>query len=721
MDIGIHNRFDIVVTDAITGEVKQHVTSYNIILTALYTRLVGRLAFFSHIHFGTGTGVLNPGRTSLFTFLGEKAVVLSSRVRDFPISSVTYRIVLNPEEYVGAVISEVGIAYGSASGNLVTHSLLQDSEGNTITITKTSLDVVTIYATVFSRYAMGNNMRLTRVSTNTLVNYLTQATSAINTTTFNGAVGIINFDISNEPIWASDGNTSGSILSSEGTAITIDFDNFQGIQRVSAIALTTPAGSGNTITFPTLRFQTTQANVNVREAAIIGLFNVGLPNTQYTGTQYNNIIIGNDNVQMLPSKFIDPLSVVVTVNNTPRASTVAQFPDVFTTTTDGIPITEEQRACAATKNGQYLLIDSLPYKVRQTGKPIKVEPLTVDVPHTVPRLAVVTNNYLAAGRVAWHPNNDLYVLTNDVSPFIHTYMFTELNGGIYTNTMDINPTSRVYAACWTPNGQYLIAMTSTGLIAYQRNGNILNQVTTLFDINPSSLTIGVNDITISDNGLWLVISQWGAAALIYQWNGTQFIQQTGLPTGGTGGAANRAVTISPDSNLIIGTITASATILYHKIYRRSGTTWTFEYEHATTMGSTQDSIQPTQAVFNNASNLAIVANSNTASAARTECYSPVLFMYRNNQWFSTHLMVAYFTTSACFVGGHANCFLALPSRASNIRVLTQGIVPNTYTQVTISGSIDPLDVVRVSYFVNGIHKTDQYVLDLNATISFGGF
>ena len=39
----VHNRFDIEVTDAVTGEVKRRVTSYNIVLDQFFTRLIDKL------------------------------------------------------------------------------------------------------------------------------------------------------------------------------------------------------------------------------------------------------------------------------------------------------------------------------------------------------------------------------------------------------------------------------------------------------------------------------------------------------------------------------------------------------------------------------------------------------------------------------------------------------------------------------------------------------
>jgi len=173
-NVNLHNRFDIEVRDAITGELKQTAQAENIVLDAMWTRLCGGSAYFVNIHFGTGTGTLAPTRTSLFTHLGTKTAVDDTLVKAIPNSSWKRKIVLNPEEYVGATLSEVGIAFGATASNLVTHAMLEDSEGNPITITKTDTDVITIYATVFVTFGTpSNDVRFSNMpSGNTLVNYL---------------------------------------------------------------------------------------------------------------------------------------------------------------------------------------------------------------------------------------------------------------------------------------------------------------------------------------------------------------------------------------------------------------------------------------------------------------------------------------------------------------------------------------------------------------------
>ena len=163
--VNFHNRFDIVKNGEWVGYAE------NIILNQMYNRICNFSTYFANIHFGTGSGTPTPNRTSLFSHLGTKTAVVEEKIKAYPTSKVTKKITLMPEEYVGQTITEVGVAYGSAASYLVTHAMIKDSEGNPLSITKTELDVVTIYATVFVELQDTNNITFSRYPTNQLVNY----------------------------------------------------------------------------------------------------------------------------------------------------------------------------------------------------------------------------------------------------------------------------------------------------------------------------------------------------------------------------------------------------------------------------------------------------------------------------------------------------------------------------------------------------------------------
>lgn len=152
LKVSIHNRFDIEMIDANTGKVKQQAYAENIVLDALWARLLSPNTYFNNIHYGTGTGTLVASRTSLFSFLGAKAASSDVSINfnyEEGWFSFQKSIKLLETEHIGATLTEVGIGYGSSSGNLVTHAQLKDMNGNPISITKSDTDIINIYATVF--------------------------------------------------------------------------------------------------------------------------------------------------------------------------------------------------------------------------------------------------------------------------------------------------------------------------------------------------------------------------------------------------------------------------------------------------------------------------------------------------------------------------------------------------------------------------------------------
>jgi hypothetical protein len=163
--VNFHNRFDIVKNGEWVGYAE------NIILNQMYNRICNFSTYFANIHFGTGSGTPTPDRTSLFSHLGTKTAEVEEKIKAYPTSRVTKKITLMPEEYVGQTITEVGVAYGSSASDLVTHAMIKDSEGNPLSITKTELDVITIYATVFVELQDTNNITFSRYPNNQLVNY----------------------------------------------------------------------------------------------------------------------------------------------------------------------------------------------------------------------------------------------------------------------------------------------------------------------------------------------------------------------------------------------------------------------------------------------------------------------------------------------------------------------------------------------------------------------
>lgn len=160
VNASIHNRFDIEVLGP-DGKVREKATAYNIILDALWTHLSSASSsnwgWFAAISYGSGTGTLSASRTDLFTRIGTKFMVSSTPVMDyshFDDGYVSYQkhIQIDAGEITGQTIREVGISYDTSANHLMTHAILKDMNGNTVSITVGELDVILIYATVYVHF-----------------------------------------------------------------------------------------------------------------------------------------------------------------------------------------------------------------------------------------------------------------------------------------------------------------------------------------------------------------------------------------------------------------------------------------------------------------------------------------------------------------------------------------------------------------------------------------
>lgn len=151
LNASIHNRFDVEVVDAYTGDVKKKAVGYNTICNGLWTKMLSFSAYFAYIHYGGGSGTPSPSDTSLFNYFGGQQCVDTSDTVDsvHGIYSVKRSIQLTASTAVGKTITEVGIAHGSDASTLCTHAMLKDMNGNPISLEKSDTDIVNIYATVY--------------------------------------------------------------------------------------------------------------------------------------------------------------------------------------------------------------------------------------------------------------------------------------------------------------------------------------------------------------------------------------------------------------------------------------------------------------------------------------------------------------------------------------------------------------------------------------------
>lgn len=163
LPVKIHNKFEFYMENIKTKEEKLAGTAYNIVLdnfiNGVLLQTYSGYRVGESIAIGKGTGQLDPTRTQLFSYLFSRDTTLIERNWGFPVSYATFMITIQPEELVGETLTEVGLQRTSGSGtnnpssnSLITHALIEDSEGHPISILKTETDILKIYATIYFEF-----------------------------------------------------------------------------------------------------------------------------------------------------------------------------------------------------------------------------------------------------------------------------------------------------------------------------------------------------------------------------------------------------------------------------------------------------------------------------------------------------------------------------------------------------------------------------------------
>ncbi|HZK44363.1 MAG TPA: hypothetical protein VFC73_08810 [Syntrophomonadaceae bacterium] len=259
----IHNKFKIEVRNVVTKEIKQEGFAENIVLDRMYTRLMNFNPFFTYIHVGGGTGTLSPDRTTLFNPVTHKTAVDDEKIKDYPISSVTKKIEFGTTEQNGKTFTEVGISESTNAIN--THALIKDAEGNPLSITKTDIDVVTIYATIYFELIENPNSdgKFNRVATgNKLIDYV------IDGATFTPS------------LWLGDEG---------GSSLCKNHINY----RRSSLSLSRSSDSANRKNTYSTRIDVNEGNYDIGEICLDNVYRIDLENAQsWAGHTLQDVNIG---------------------------------------------------------------------------------------------------------------------------------------------------------------------------------------------------------------------------------------------------------------------------------------------------------------------------------------------------------------------------------------------------------------------------------------------
>ncbi len=621
--VNIHNRFDIEIKDSITGELKKSITSYNIVLNQMYTRLCGGSSYFVNIHFGSGAGTLAASRTTLFSHLGTKVAVDEEIIKAIPLSTWKRKVVLNPEEFVGNTISEVGIAYGATNTNLVTHSLLKDSEGNPISIVKTDVDIITIYATVFVTFDNTNpNLTyLSMPSSNTLVNYLIGGATA--------------------PTGAFSLNDTFLAKIKLGTTSTVTWtSDTANKQRKTNIP----------------RFATTSGNGHVKFLEFTNIFSLELPYTPvFTGQGYTGVSLGiGDGVEeefQLPSANIKDDSIVVKRNGVVESLS------------------------------NYVLSDFI-----GEHRSSKVQVLSIGG-YSIPSIAISGDGKVVA--IPLSNSNNISICDFDGENLISRFEYNTLAQSTYDIALSYDG---MVVARSSANGS-IIGSVSGFAKVFDVVGSTLIPRATLSDTNSV-----VQHLELSNDGNRLIYAPNSSTLKSVLWSGTSWSYQTfdevinsanivQLKMNKTGNVLAVAISISP----------------FIVVFDLVGTVWSKRVNL-----SVLPSTAPTGIYISEDGQILYVefVTGNEMHRWSGVTWNKAPRVVRDPQWYRKNTSISDDRKYLVNTNGGASPFndikYGLPFKIIEF---------NTPPAVN--------DVITADYIVDGVHKTDQFVIDAFFAIQFG--
>lgn len=147
------------------GKLKDKAYAYNLVTNSFWKRAFDTSSDwypFSWLYIGTGTGTPSTSDTDLFRRLVGVEATRTDVKYAYPTSTATYKATFAASSSAIGVITEVGFntrnfTYSSA---LQTHAMLQDSEGNPITINKTDTDTLIVTAKVHCTVSASDDLSL---------------------------------------------------------------------------------------------------------------------------------------------------------------------------------------------------------------------------------------------------------------------------------------------------------------------------------------------------------------------------------------------------------------------------------------------------------------------------------------------------------------------------------------------------------------------------------
>ena len=321
IEMGIHNRFDIEVIDAETGKVKQRAQAFNVICNNWWTK------FFNETHnedngarevaYGSGTGTPSANDTTLFNYIalansnssyGASESFNTSRMSEGIVSRTIKRIILAGDA-VGQNITEIGLT--DSTSRILTHAMLQDMNGNPISIAKTNSDIINIYATMYLHFSNTYDLSLRCYDATAMVTGGSDDQKLIPT-------------ILKASSWGYTQGTYGSSWSGCGID-SKKINNVSEVRKVDNISVSTDSIiirslANKTLTLPTLRFDTNYANMQGVGCLACGSYGRDIvirsgktliPPTQITS---ESVGVGDGSTLKFKTKMDNPYNATVYIN-----------------------------------------------------------------------------------------------------------------------------------------------------------------------------------------------------------------------------------------------------------------------------------------------------------------------------------------------------------------------------------------------------------------------
>jgi sugar lactone lactonase YvrE len=661
-NVNIHNRFDVHIDNIETGEHRELV-GYNIILDQMWTRLCGGSSYFGYIHFGKGTGTPTPERTSLFNHLGTKSAVTEEIIKALPVSSWRRKIVLNPEEYVGETITEVGIARGSSASNLVTHAMLKDSEGNPISITKSDTDVVTIYATVFITFMnTPPTMKLLGVpNNNQLINYLTGSAAP------SGSFRLL------------PGEHYGERLGSTSSATWVsDVPNRKRKTNV-------------------LRFGINDANGDVKSLEFTDLFALKFPTPGiFEGQSYTNVPIGVGDDET--TEFILPSRNII------KSTLKVKKEGVITTdyTTSNISlfnfkIQDPSVLPPNFGNGVALTPDGAVMAVAHAGSPY-VTTYDWDGEAWVKRPNPSVRPTNVSEGVALTHDGAVMAVAHQSSPYVTTY---DWDGEAWVKRPDpsVLPPNFGNGVALTPDGAVMAVVHNTPpyVTTYDWDG-------TEWVKRPDPLVLptdNANGVALTPDGAVMAVAHAGSPYITtYDWVEGEWVKRPNPSVRPTDNA--NGVALTPD-----GAVMAVA-------HQNSPYITTYDWVEGEWVKRPDPLVLPT----GRGNGVALTPDGAVMAVAHGSSPYITTYDWVDGEWVKRPNPSVRPTNASNGVALTSDGTLMAVAHHGSPYITTYDCKPRNL-KVTFDTPPASGDVITADYTVEGVHKTDQYVIDVSFAIQFG--